>query len=347
MLYRSKRFLVLCVSLLIVAGLVALTLPASTEQPVRLEFQPWFNPAAEVFTNPDVLQNPELFSRNGLETLWNGVHGLPIGPDCPLLLCATHPLGLALIAGGLIKAPNEEEARRLAETLMSMGAAFGNRYHTGIPVDNLGPWHSQVEALCQILSLRAELQDRPDGRRMTIFCDAIDPNIPLYTDELTEISLIRRCLEQCPCASFPHTGPNGDPGEQPPVPPGQLDQPPPPIPPGQPAQPLPPVPPGQPDQPPPPIPPGQPALPPPDKPSQPVQPGQPDQPAPPDQPPPQVIEPPPKTEGGIPPDDAAPEIPIVPGGPVTATPYIYIPPGGFELITPVPDIEQDHGSSNP
>ncbi len=315
---RRKKSLVLGISFLIAFSLVLPALPLKAEQPVRPEMQPWFNPAAEVFTNPDVLQDPNLFSRSGLEALWSGVHGGTIGPDCPLLLCATHPLGLALITGGLIRNPNEQETLRLAEILMAMGAAYGNRYGRGIPLDSLDAWHSQVAALCQILALRADMQDRQGGRRMTIYCDMIDPNVPLYTDELVEFSLIRRCLEQCPCASLPQAGPNGDAGEPPPAPVTDL-------PPGQP--PFKPV-----DQPP------TTATPKPTDPQGLVKPNP-------------TLQEPEKVTPLIPiiPADVITQPPVVPVIPEEAVPpppiYQIIP--GVLPVTPIPDIEQDHRTPGP
>ncbi len=207
---RMKKAFGLFVCALIVFSLAAASLPVAGEQPVRFEKQPWFNPAAELFTDPARNQDPELFSPRSLETLWTGVHGAIIGPDCPVLLCATHPLGLALIAGGLLKAVNEEETGRLAETLMAMGQAYGNLYRRE-SLSQIGEaFYGQVEALCGILALRAAWREYQGMRQLAIYSDIIDPGVPLYSDVPGEFSLIAACLQNCPCAGMPEAVPQGD-----------------------------------------------------------------------------------------------------------------------------------------
>ncbi len=310
---RRKRATALCAALLAAAFLAAVPLAVTAEQTDRFAMQPWFNPAAEAFTNPAVLQDPSLFSPGALQTLWKAVHGQPIGPECPLLLCATHPLGLALIAGGLAKGTDARENMYLAEDLMRMGASVGNLYHKQLPPDKLEAVYGYVEGPCGLLNLRVSWSESQGSRRIVILCESIDPGIPLYSDVPGADSWIRRCLKQCPCASESLKGLNGDAGDEPPLlqpPQDQLPQ----LPPGQP--------PGQ-------LPHGEPQ-------EQPPQPNPPDVSA--------GVTPgptewagqgPPPVYAGEPP---TPPVQVVPGFVVTAAPVFQIIPG-IVPVTPTPNIE--------
>ncbi len=209
---------------------------------ISTEFQMWYRPLAELFADPDVIDNPELFNPTALDILWMGVLGEPIGPDCPLLLCAMHPLGLALLTGGLVKTTNEEESIRMADLLIHMREVFGNRYRKELPFDGLNQYYGLTEEMCGILGIRVSYEffgHEEQSRRVILHHDHIAPERPLYDDmpDPDFLSLIDECLKQCPCVSGPGEIPEpplgppveppiepplGPPVEPPPEPPPQI-----------------------------------------------------------------------------------------------------------------------------
>ncbi len=182
--------------------------PMAEQPQQQMMKQPWFQPAADLYADPAQTENPELFSRASLEALMSGVRGARIGPNCPLLLCAMHPLGLALITGGLLKPVGEAENLRLAETLLRMRESCGNRYRIEGPPEPPEQYYAQVEALCGILGIRASYQADPsqgNRRRIVLHLEQLHREVPLYSEVTGAASLIADVQRQCDCAPPPQS----------------------------------------------------------------------------------------------------------------------------------------------
>lgn len=153
------------------------------DDPERYQWQSWFGALAGLFARSELLEDPELFSSQNLAALLGGVLGGERDTDAYRKLPGMmHPLGLALLASGLLTPPDEEHKGKLTRLLTQANERFGNLSQSDLQGDAPEGFQALLEELCGAMGVLMLPGDPADGPSATLYDSRIPVMGPLYTD---------------------------------------------------------------------------------------------------------------------------------------------------------------------
>ncbi len=157
----------------------------------RYQWQSWFGALAGLFARSDLLEDPELFSSQNLAALLGGVLGGERDTDVyRKLLGMMHPLGLALLASGLITTPDEKQKGKLTQLLTQANERFGNLSQSVLQGEAPEGFQTLLEELCGAMGVLMLPGDLADGPSITLYDSRIPVMGPLYTDRTGRDSML-------------------------------------------------------------------------------------------------------------------------------------------------------------
>ncbi len=153
------------------------------DDPERYQRQSWFSALAGLFARGELPEDPELFSSQNLAALLDGVLAGERDTDAyRKLLGMMHPLGLALLASGLITPPDEEQKGKLTQLLTQANERFGNLSQSALQGEVPEGFQALLEELCGAMGILMLPGNPADGPSATLYDSRIPVMGPLYTD---------------------------------------------------------------------------------------------------------------------------------------------------------------------